>query len=107
MRDLRRPLFPISVTSSLVGVSPSALRRWERAGIVTPARDRRGWRLFSWEDIETLRRAKPLVRRGLPLVDVRRQVRRRPRPLGLLLPLSRPRLRRVGVLALPVIVRTP
>ena len=39
-----------------VGISASALRSWERRGLITPRRDWRGARVFTEEDIQQLRR---------------------------------------------------
>ena len=40
------------------GVSPSALRQWERQGLVRPTRSRAGYRLYSDADLEQLRRIR-------------------------------------------------
>lgn len=46
----------IGEAARLVGVSPSALRLWERQGLVRPRRTRAGYRLYSDADLEQLRR---------------------------------------------------
>ena len=40
----------------LVGIGRSTLLRWLRDGIINspPCRDRRGWRLFSENDVKTI-----------------------------------------------------
>jgi MerR family transcriptional regulator, light-induced transcriptional regulator len=51
-----RPLHPISVVAERTGLSPDLLRVWERRyGVVEPARDEGGRRLYSDNDIERLR----------------------------------------------------
>jgi DNA-binding transcriptional MerR regulator/methylmalonyl-CoA mutase cobalamin-binding subunit len=51
-----RPLHPISVVAERTGLSPDLLRVWERRyGVVEPARDEGGRRLYSDSDIERLR----------------------------------------------------
>jgi len=44
-------------TAQLAGISRSTLLRWLDSGIIkdTPRRDRRGWRLFSEDELETLK----------------------------------------------------
>lgn len=47
-----------------LGVSPKTLYLWERAGkIPAPSRDRRGWRVYSPEEVEAIRRALSLPAR--------------------------------------------
>lgn len=51
-----RSLHPISVVAERTGLSPDVLRVWERRyGVVEPARDDGGRRLYSDSDIERLR----------------------------------------------------
>ena len=45
----------IGAAAAAVGVSPSALRRWEREGLVRPARTGSGYRLYSEADLGRLR----------------------------------------------------
>lgn len=82
-RKVRRPIFSIGVAASLAGVPVRTIRRWEQAGIVAPARAANGWRLYSWDDLEALRRARLLVRRGVRVGDVRRRIRAGTTPGGL------------------------
>jgi DNA-binding transcriptional MerR regulator/quercetin dioxygenase-like cupin family protein len=69
------PRFRISEAARLVGVSASALRLWERQGLVSPERDRSGYRTYGDEDITRLRQVRsmrservnaPGIRRLLP-----------------------------------------
>jgi DNA-binding transcriptional MerR regulator/mannose-6-phosphate isomerase-like protein (cupin superfamily) len=48
----------IGDVARLVGVSASVLRDWENLGLVSPARTRSGYRLYTAEDVEVLRRAR-------------------------------------------------
>jgi DNA-binding transcriptional MerR regulator/quercetin dioxygenase-like cupin family protein len=54
--------FRISDVSRLVGVSPTVLRTWESAGLVSPLRTDNRYRLFSPRDIDILKRAHYLRR---------------------------------------------
>ncbi len=46
----RRPVYPISIASELLGVHPQTLRIYEDKGLAIPAR-RGQWRFFSEEDL--------------------------------------------------------
>ena len=50
-----QPRHRIGEASRRVGVSPSALRLWERQGLVRPHRSHRRYRLYSEADLEHLR----------------------------------------------------
>jgi DNA-binding transcriptional MerR regulator/quercetin dioxygenase-like cupin family protein len=52
------PHHRIGAAARQAGVSPSALRQWERQGLVRPARSRAGYRLYSDADLEQLRRIR-------------------------------------------------
>ena len=62
-----------------LGVSPATLRKWERAGILTPGRDpRTGGRVYAAGDVRDAQLAHLLRRGGYPLhhiATVMRQVR--------------------------------
>lgn len=77
MKQLTQPLYTVSVASSLVGVSPGTLRRWEACGLITPVRDGRGRRrLYAWQDIERAQQIRYLVlRRRVPLRAVKPHLR--------------------------------
>lgn len=50
-------LFPIRTVAQLTGVNPITLRAWERCyGLIQPVRTAKGHRLYSAEDIHTIRR---------------------------------------------------
>jgi DNA-binding transcriptional MerR regulator/mannose-6-phosphate isomerase-like protein (cupin superfamily) len=52
--------FGISEAARMVGVSPATLRAWERDGLVHPVRTAAGYRRFSVEDLDHLRRVRNL-----------------------------------------------
>ena len=47
-------MYRIGAAARAVGVSPSALRLWERQGLVRPARSRARYRLYTAADVERL-----------------------------------------------------
>lgn len=50
-----KAVYVISVAAELVEMSAATLRRYERAGLLTPSRTRGGLRLYSDEDVAVLR----------------------------------------------------
>jgi DNA-binding transcriptional MerR regulator/quercetin dioxygenase-like cupin family protein len=50
--------FRIAEAARRIGVSASALRQWERQGLVHPARTRAGYRLYSGDDLHRLQRVR-------------------------------------------------
>lgn len=52
----------ISDVARIVGVSPSILRSWENLGLVSPARTRSKYRLYTHADLRLLKRAQFLHR---------------------------------------------
>jgi DNA-binding transcriptional MerR regulator/quercetin dioxygenase-like cupin family protein len=50
------PAYRIGDAAAQIGVSPSALRLWERQGLIQPRRTRGRYRLYTESDVETLRR---------------------------------------------------
>lgn len=52
----------IGQAAEAVGVSPSALRRWEREGLVRPQRSESGYRLYSPDDVARLRAVRRMRR---------------------------------------------
>lgn len=75
----RRNAVPISVLARRLGVRPATLRKWERAGILRPARDpATRYRVYSPADIRDAELAHLLRRGGYRLdhiADVLRRVR--------------------------------
>ncbi len=59
--DERDGVYPMAVASRLTGMHPQTLRKYERAGLVTPIRPSGNQRLFSQADILRLRRIRYLV----------------------------------------------
>lgn len=58
------PALRIGDVARLVGVSPSTLRAWERAGLVAPTRGEGRHRRYSHADVARLRRARTLREHG-------------------------------------------
>lgn len=58
----RAKLLRIGQVSRLLRVSPSALRNWERLGLITPARSDGRYRLYSAETVQQLKRIQFLRR---------------------------------------------
>ena len=52
----------IGRAAEAVGVSPSALRRWEREGLVRPRRSESGYRLYSADDVARLHAVRRMRR---------------------------------------------
>jgi len=55
------PVYTIAVASRLTGMHPQTLRKYERAGLLRPARPSGNQRLYSGDDIERLKRIQYLV----------------------------------------------
>lgn len=65
------PLYVISVAARLLELHPQTLRKYEREGFVAPSRTSGNLRLYSAEDLESLRQVKHLVEnRGINLAGV-------------------------------------
>jgi DNA-binding transcriptional MerR regulator/quercetin dioxygenase-like cupin family protein len=61
-----QPYLRIGDVARLVGVSPSAIRSWERLGLTRPQRSQSRYRLYTAEDVKLLKRARFLRKvRGL------------------------------------------
>ncbi len=64
--DEREPLYAIAVAARLTRMHPQTLRKYERAGLLRPARRHGNQRLYSDADVRRLRRIRYLVEdRGL------------------------------------------
>ena len=72
LKDLRTHGFlRISDVARMIGVSPSILRSWENLGLVSPARTRSKYRLYTHADVRLLKRAQFLHRnRGMNIPAV-------------------------------------
>jgi MerR family transcriptional regulator/heat shock protein HspR len=67
----RGGLYSIAVASRLTGMHPQTLRKYERAGLLTPARQEGNQRLYSDADIQRLRRIRYLVEvRGVNVAGI-------------------------------------
>lgn len=64
--DEREPLYSIAVAARLTQMHPQTLRKYERVGLLRPARTGGSQRLYSNADLRRLRRIRYLVEeRGL------------------------------------------
>ena len=64
--DDREPVYSMAVAARLTGMHPQTLRKYERAGLLRPARQRGNQRLYSNADLRRLGRIRYLVEeRGL------------------------------------------
>lgn len=73
--DWSVPVFTIGTVSRRVGVSPSALRMWEeRYGVVLPARDRHGGRLYTEGQVEELTWIRDAMSQGLTAAEAHRML---------------------------------
>lgn len=61
---------PISAVAHRLRVSPATLRKWERAGILVPPRDRAGYRLYRGDDVRDAELAHLLRRGGYLLAHI-------------------------------------
>lgn len=63
--------YRIHTVAELTGLSPALIRAWEsRYSLVVPARSAAGYRLYSDEDVTTLRGVQRLLRRGMAPMQV-------------------------------------
>jgi MerR family transcriptional regulator, thiopeptide resistance regulator len=63
--------------AALVGVTPRALRYYDRLGLLRPKRSRAGYRIYSARDLEALEEIVALKFIGVPLKKIA-AIRRRP-----------------------------
>ncbi len=69
--DRRRGVFMISVAAELAEMHPQTLRIYEARGLITPKRSPKNTRLYSYEDVERLRRIQRMTAEdGLNLAGV-------------------------------------
>lgn len=62
----------ISVAAELAGVHPQTLRIYEQRRLIQPTRTPKGTRLYSDENVRTLRRIQELTEEGMNLAGVER-----------------------------------
>jgi MerR family transcriptional regulator/heat shock protein HspR len=69
--DEREAVYTMAVASRLTGMHPQTLRKYERAGLIRPSRQRGNQRLYSDADVRRLRRIQYLVEeRGLNIAGL-------------------------------------
>ena len=69
--DRRRAVFMISVAAELAEMHPQTLRMYEARGLITPQRSPKNTRLYSYADVERLRRIQRMTaEEGLNLAGV-------------------------------------
>jgi MerR family transcriptional regulator/heat shock protein HspR len=69
--DRRRAVFMISVAAELAEMHPQTLRMYEARGLISPKRSPKNTRLYSFEDVERLRRIQRMTAdEGLNLAGV-------------------------------------
>ena len=69
--DRRRGVFMISVAAELAEMHPQTLRMYEARGLISPKRSKKNTRLYSYEDVERLRRIQQMTaQEGLNLAGV-------------------------------------
>jgi len=92
----RASFLTVGQAAAVVGVSPSTLRLWERAGLVAPARNTGRYRLYSPDELDVLKRIKSLRDvEHLNVAGIRHALgQHRPGPSGSLESVG-PRLRRL------------
>lgn len=67
----REPVFTMAVAARLTRMHPQTLRKYERAGLLLPARSAASQRFYSAADVARLRRIQYLVEeRGLNIAGV-------------------------------------
>jgi DNA-binding transcriptional MerR regulator len=71
------PLYPMRTVVKLTSVEAHRIRFWEsRYGLIVPARDESGRRLFSKDEVDRIRQIGEMVdSHGLSLVAIRRLLR--------------------------------
>jgi MerR family transcriptional regulator, heat shock protein HspR len=62
--DRERGVFMISVAAQLAEMHPQTLRMYEARGLIEPKRSPKGTRLYSYADVERLRRIQELTSDG-------------------------------------------
>ena len=87
--DERRAVFMISVAAELAAMHPQTLRMYEARGLINPKRSPKNTRLYSFEDVERLRRIQRMTaQEGLNLagvetvLDLEKQLKRARTELG-------------------------
>jgi len=67
----REPVFTMAIAAQLTRMHPQTLRKYERAGLISPSRSSGSQRLYSEADVGRLRRIHHLVdERGLNIAGL-------------------------------------
>ncbi len=70
-RSAQRPVYHISIVAEMVETHPQTLRMYERMGLLAPRRTRNNIRLYSDDDVATVRRIQHLTQElGVNLAGV-------------------------------------
>lgn len=75
MDDRPETLMTVAETAERLGVTPRALRLYERKGLVTPRRTAAGWRVYGRAELERLHVVIALKAMGVPLARIGEQLR--------------------------------
>jgi MerR family transcriptional regulator, heat shock protein HspR len=67
----RLPKYTIGIVSQILGLPPQALRRYEAAGLLEPARQTGKNRLYSDQDVAILQEISELSEQGVNAVGIR------------------------------------
>ena len=59
--ERNRGVFMISVAAELAEMHPQTLRMYEQRGLITPKRSPKGTRLYSWDDVQRLRKIQRMT----------------------------------------------
>ena len=70
----REGLYTVSEVARLFGFKPARLRYWHRSGLLGPSARVDGRNYYSFQDLVSVRAAKGLLDRGIPLQQVRASV---------------------------------
>jgi MerR family transcriptional regulator/heat shock protein HspR len=61
MHDSDKPVYTISVAAELLGCHPRTLRIYEEEGLVHPKRTKKNYRLYSQNDLSTIKKICSLM----------------------------------------------
>ncbi len=63
--------FPISVVEELTDLTARQIRYYEQQGLIKPARNEGNRRVYSINDIQRLKKIKPLVDKGINIAGIK------------------------------------
>jgi MerR family transcriptional regulator, heat shock protein HspR len=61
LHDSHKPVYTIHVAAELLGCHPRTLRLYEQAGLVSPSRTAKNYRLYSQHDLTTVKKVCALM----------------------------------------------